>query len=1275
MNGISALKSPVFIHILSVEDLILPVAHRKKQHLFDFTDGGNLHDGHQFTIAVAVAASRNGQEKMIKRQIQRWSRHATLDASRSFVVDGGDFLFELELDDFVVLDVTVLMSLPAQTSSQCHEEEVICSCRIECDTKGLDEKRSSAKKTIESQPAWYSLISHRETDNNMSSQMSGPDDVVGKVQLSYKLTANRPSSLSTSALISQAHPELSTALSSAVTSPVVHNIRVTNLSRRGARIFLGVIIISTILLFLVVRVPLELEKEVKKTISRLIENNHRDADVNGGGDPNNVIGPTYSPSLDEKSLDDQLQERLEKGLALLRNDPAGAEAVCASLSREYADNVDARVCAAEARLSLHVLAMKQSSSSAIKADERLIKAHDDLAELTENDPALAAARAGLGIALLLKASLVSPSDVEYYRYLFDSSLHFSAASSLAATGQSESSFWNAAIAQIMLSEPTSASVLLQKALDINPSDPSLLANLGTSLLDGGDIDGSVALLQNVNDVYCNNNNRATSKYDTSHHKLCAMVTNNLGVAIEAASNVQCSNSGASCVGPSDRFYKAAIQWDPHCNVAKVNYDRSSQLILEQVDTDFPPNVSNNSKSEKKIDNTDILEVKGVKSSANNRLEYKDALAQTPSEFVENKDKVGTLARELRLALDTLERAVLQDPSRSRLWIGLARARAHARDYAGAVDASAKAVGMALGKEELDAATMMLEESIDRIAPHELHGSKKLPGDLVSEQDFVTMSELSTLRLELEIQSLKLQLLQSDISKEKKETWISETSYSVEKQLQVGGGEGNLGDIHAAKIEDNAYAFSGAKLQGQRNVHSEGVEMEKGKGINAPPNDEEVGDPESMILLRDVESTRNRYIDLGTSVHDEDATSSKNEVSLIEKLGERTDAEESKAGENVTLSLPVLFEPKLSPAKELQLLSASYMKLASAYFDKENLSQAMKEYQKVLSKAPEHLPALIGYARTLELVSNNMTDIAMAFGDAGRIAVIQGEGEKSEALLRHAIDVARTVGAERISLMLQLCGNAHTPLLAADTYYFIGLELLRQGDEESPVSAKNAFLVANNLVEKYAKAEGYSLSGVHGLSLVELGRLTVTLDGNVTEAKKLLMQALGDDWDDNGANVYCIMGNIMEGNGDVDGAIAAYNSALELSESEYLNGEIHHQIALALSKVDSDENIINAHFEKALEGGMEASLEAINALGENNQYVRVALLMQKHARNTESENKSPKKVPPFNYKDGKVSINRTKDVATKMSAQGKAEKPVSLTSSLKGKISLPQDRNK
>lgn len=204
-----------------------------------------------------------------------------------------------------------------------------------------------------------------------------------------------------------------------------------------------------------------------------------------------------------------------------------------------------------------------------------------------------------------------------------------------------------------------------------------------------------------------------------------------------------------------------------------------------------------------------------------------------------------------------------------------------------------------------------------------------------------------------------------------------------------------------------------------------------------------------------------------------------------------------------------------------------MKLASAYFDKENLSQAMKEYQKVLSKAPEHLPALIGYARTLELVSNNMTDIAMAFGDAGRIAVIQGEGEKSEALLRHAIDVARTVGAERISLMLQLCGNAHTPLLAADTYYFIGLELLRQGDEESPVSAKNAFLVANNLVEKYAKAEGYSLSGVHGLSLVELGRLTVTLDGNVTEAKKLLMQALGDDWDDNGANVYCIMGNIME----------------------------------------------------------------------------------------------------------------------------------------------------
>lgn len=67
-----------------------------------------------------------------------------------------------------------------------------------------------------------------------------------------------------------------------------------------------------------------------------------------------------------------------------------------------------------------------------------------------------------------------------------------------------------------------------------------------------------------------------------------------------------------------------------------------------------------------------------------------------------------------------------------------------------------------------------------------------------------------------------------------------------------------------------------------------------------------------------------------------------------------------------------------------------MKMADAYLDKGQYHMASKQFLKVIKKAPDHLPAHLGYATTLERdgKSKQISAAALAYGNATRVAIVQ-----------------------------------------------------------------------------------------------------------------------------------------------------------------------------------------------------------------------------------------------------------------------------------------------
>ena len=136
-------------------------------------------------------------------------------------------------------------------------------------------------------------------------------------------------------------------------------------------------------------------------------------------------------------------------------------------------------------------------------------------------------------------------------------------------------------------------------------------------------------------------------------------------------------------------------------------------------------------------------------------------------------------------------------------------------------------------------------------------------------------------------------------------------------------------------------------------------------------------------------------------------------------------------------------PYLSSAS-LRPTAKSYMKMADAYLDKGQYALASKQFLKVIKKAPEHLPAYLGYATALERSGKGrqINTAALAYGNATKLAIIQGNkvdsmakagtGGIAENIMRRALALTKSGDpSEKLETLLQLVAYAHTNALAAD----------------------------------------------------------------------------------------------------------------------------------------------------------------------------------------------------------------------------------------------------
>ena len=330
----------------------------------------------------------------------------------------------------------------------------------------------------------------------------------------------------------------------------------------------------------------------------------------------------------------------------------------------------------------------------------------------ESNPRDFTARAGLGLSFLLKSYQEKLSEHERSQLLFKSSLHLSAALSLIQM-KSHANLWNYALSQIKLQRPGIASDIFGEALTQKKSFMTL-SNLGTALIHAGDSTKAIPYLREAVALYCDEYGLRDSQ-DSSRERQCSSLRSNLAVAYESGIDF-CSSNGEACSALALNEYNEALILNPRNKIAKSNREK----LLLTIDQN-----SSGVDSEKTFKNV--------------------------------SNSVSALPMKLQLAIETFEKAVEQSPTSSRLWIGLARARAMAGDSEGALNASAKAMNCATGKEEQDSASQLLEEYLDQALTIDM----KEGNASIIESD---STEVTSLRLDLKHQRLKLESLQQTLQK-------------------------------------------------------------------------------------------------------------------------------------------------------------------------------------------------------------------------------------------------------------------------------------------------------------------------------------------------------------------------------------------------------------------------------------------------------------------------------------------------------------------------------
>jgi len=703
--------------------------------------------------------------------------------------------------------------------------------------------------------------------------------------------------------------------------------------------------------------------------------------------------------------------------------------------------------------------------------------------------------------------------------------------------------------------------------------------------------------------------------------------------------------------------------------------------IDSSNTTDIPNVNDNEESPVDLNSTQLdAQQEEDSSRVDVKQEVEQDVPDQSNDVVEVEVDTPTpqVKTEMQNALAALEKAA-EATQQSRLLLTLAKARVSAGDFAGAVDAALKAISAAKTEEETDTSSSYLETLMGQIADEEsgvvravaddstTHHAVQMESSLAEDQlkqrhtSLIGERELSTteLQLKLELERLKYKVLEQEMRFAQQQVWNHPRHEFNSENVKALDYKQNVNHVReelrpSPSYQDEVASQNDAVLDDEHEQEVLPQDSDDTKPMQNITSAEEENDSDPVSIIEttedvdtsdlndagvinatddenqsqeeeqqpevevEVEVTKTYGNDPDVIDFDEETTVVEEEV-VDEEVPEEPEAEEETPAveEEETIELPSLFIPTHSPPAELTAHARSYMKMADAYLDKGQYHMASKQFLKVIKKAPDHLPAHLGYATALERdgKSKQISAVALAYGNATRVAIVQGEpvdplvkaggGGIAENILRRAVKIAKSAPSQRLETLRILSTHAHTAALASDIYYEIGLEISSSDASSDVSSAKEAFAIANEFITTRNDEE----SRFHIGSIIELGRLALEGENDANKAIEYMNKAKDAHMEDGDhVKLLVLVGRAHMALGEIEVAISELTRALSLPESPDTQNA-HYELAIALSKNNADKHEVDLHFEKALDLGMDPTAEAIESLGERNMSVMRALNRQ------------------------------------------------------------------
>lgn len=455
---------------------------------------------------------------------------------------------------------------------------------------------------------------------------------------------------------------------------------------------------------------------------------------------------------------------VQLGRILLKSgDPSGAEAICEIYTTKNDQDVNGWTCLGESRLALHHRTWKTAlTQNEIETNyNHLYHARENFQTAITLNPTNPEARLGMGISLFLLGSRSVKSfdserpDESPSQLLFNSVLHLNAAATLTSVSASEEllkqsnddreklhivALYNAALVYMALGDTSSAIPLFKKVGNLAKSSKHYginvpEANLGAALLQRGMLDDSIELMSDTIKNNCKEMSGKAYFLNDDHvtevrkNKLCSILHSNLAVAKEM--------KGAD-KSTLMAIHKSALSSEINAGLRTgAAFVNSAEYNRTQKHDD------GTGESLEEIDDT----VKGEVIMQHQITEEGTSLVSLNSE-----------QNSFVLALEALEKAAIEGGN-SKQWMALSRALLLVGDAAGAVESGVKALNAAKDQNESDESTDCIENAVKL----EMEQLKERSDSIENTSKIVENNDTINLRLEKEILSLKLELLQRSTS--------------------------------------------------------------------------------------------------------------------------------------------------------------------------------------------------------------------------------------------------------------------------------------------------------------------------------------------------------------------------------------------------------------------------------------------------------------------------------------------------------------------------------